>query len=70
MFTCVKLPKIDTPPYISDFNDCIVVIGSKVHSSNNVLNLWRLDDEACLREALLTLILSIGVVLPVKCVCS
>ncbi|KAK1369937.1 F-box domain-containing protein [Heracleum sosnowskyi] len=73
VFICgIKLPNGYSPIRITDFNDSIAVTASKECMMDNVVNLWKLDDEACLRdsrvEASWTLMLSIDVGHPVKCV--
>ncbi|KAK1392884.1 F-box domain-containing protein [Heracleum sosnowskyi] len=61
----IKLPKCFWPVRITDFNDYISVTASKEYDLNDVFNLWKLDDEACLRdsgvEASWTLMLCIDV---------
>ncbi|XP_074376018.1 putative F-box protein At1g33530 [Apium graveolens] len=71
VFKCrIKLPEGSFLIRIKDFDDCIAVTHSKENDLTNLFNLWKLDDEACLRdsrvEASWTLMLSIDVGRPVE----
>ncbi|KAL8123573.1 hypothetical protein AgCh_011521 [Apium graveolens] len=68
VFTCrIKLPDGSYLIGSTDFDDCIAV---KENDLTNVFNLWKLDNEACLRdsrvEASWTLMLSIDVGRPIE----
>ncbi|XP_074376800.1 putative F-box protein At5g52610 [Apium graveolens] len=70
VFICrIKLPEGHWPVRIIEFDDCVAVTASKEYDLFDVFNLWKLDDEACLRdsgiEASWTLMLSVDIGHPV-----